>query len=353
MFRFANPEYLHLLWLVLGVFVLGYMTKQYRRRQWQKYFKQSNVDVLTKGFSPGRRQLKLSLQLSVMVFCILALARPQLGKGEQKVKSKGIEVVVAVDVSNSMLAEDLRPSRLEAVKREVARFLDLLGGDRVGLIAFAGSAVVLSPLTPDKSALKMFLEGLNTETVANQGTNFGRALRAALELFQNGGLGGEEDLQITRAMVLISDGEDHEGGFEDVAKELSEAGIRIFSISVGTDEGAPIPVRDDQGNLRGYKSGPDGQTLLSRSSGEGLRKLSEIGRGQFFHLVFGGNQMVQLRDGLSRLEQAEFDSQMSIAYDEKYQWFLLLAFILAIIEIVLPENLRGSRKWRGRFEVAP
>ncbi len=350
-FRFAEPSAFAWLWLVPLMIAMFIAFEAGSRRRLARSLGPRVAPFLTASVSPGRRRFKLLLRCLAAVFFVLALARPQMGQSEQKVKSEGIELVIAFDVSTSMLAEDIRPSRLELAKVEVMRLLEMLSGDKVGLVAFAGSAVAVSPLTNDKSALRMFIDGLSTISVETQGTDLRKALREARGAFERGGVDPAEDVRVTRAVLLVSDGEDHEPGAMEEARQMAGDGIRVFSLLVGTEHGAPIPIRDDRGYIQGYKKDRGQKEIVTRTKGTVLRELAEAGKGGFFQASFGGKEMRMIKDDLDKLEKAEFDSQLQMNYDERYQGFLLAGFLLALAELLLGERKGDGRLWRGRFEV--
>lgn len=281
---------------------------------------------------------------------IVALARPQSGESRQKAKSEGLEIVLAVDVSNSMMAEDVRPSRLDLTKQELSRLLDQLSGDKVGLVAFAGSAVLLSPLTPDKSALKMYIDSLSTNSVSTQGTEFRKALGEAELALKRGGLENDSDATVTKAIIMVSDGENHDDKVMDMASKIAGEGIHIYTLAVGTEAGAPIPMRDDHNNLVGYKKNKDGQVVMSRSTGKSLQEMAQAGRGTFRYLTFGGSAVQALMEDLNQLQKSQFESTEITNYQENYQIILVWGVVLALIELFLGERKGEGRVWRGRFE---
>ncbi len=287
-----------------------------------------------------------------MICFVIALARPQTGRGQQAIKSEGVELMIAVDVSNSMLAEDVKPSRLSFAKTEIVRLLDLLGGDKVGLIAFAGSATLVSPLTTDKAALKMFVETLSPLSVENQGTDFKKAILEARESFERGGVDPDEGVNVARVILIASDGEDHEKGAIEEAKRAAKDGMRIFGIAFGTAQGAPIPIRDERGYLRGYKKDTKYKEVVTKVSGNALRELAAAGKGSFHHISFGANDSRTIKAELDKLEKAQFASEMSASYDEKYQYFIVAGLLFALLELLLGDRQAAGRIWRGRFEVA-
>ena len=351
MFRFAHPEYFQFLWLLPVLFLLTWYFLRHRMRRIESAFGSKLTPFLTATRSDKRRYLKLGLQLVVVAVAVIALARPQFGTSTQKVASQGVELIIAFDVSESMLAEDVRPSRLEFAKSEIKRLIDKMTGNKIGILPFAGTAVLVSPLTSDASALKMYVDSLSPYTVSSQGTEFRKALEESKEAFQRGGIDKDEFTQVTRVILLVSDGEDHEPGAIPIAEDLSKEGVRIFSLAFGTEKGAPIPLRDDRGYLKGYKKDKAGNKVLSATKGTVLKELAKVGRGSFYHASFGGRAINNIRDDIDKLEKTEFDSEVATDYDERFQVPLAMAILLALIELFLSDRRQGGKFWRGRFEV--
>ena len=349
--RFANPSAFQLLWLIPVFLVLAFYFERRGRKILAKSFGDKIAPFLASSVSYNLRRLKLLFKILAYACFVVALAQPQMGKSLQEVKARGIEIVVAVDVSTSMLAEDVKPSRLQFAKSEVSRLLDTLSGDKVGLVAFAGSSVLISPLTNDKSSLKMFIESLSTESVGNQGTNFKRALDEARKAFERGGTESDENLKVSRVILILSDGEDQEEGALAEARKLAADGTRIFTIALGTERGAPIPLRDERGFMRGYKRDRNGQNVLSVVKGDFLRQMAQVGKGTFHHASFGVNEAKEIKAEFDKLEQAEFASSLSTNYDERFQIPLLIGLLLALADLFLGEKKTVGRIWRGRFEV--
>lgn len=352
-FRFANPAAFHWLWLVPVVWLSGkYLYKKHQVRI-TGAFGEKLTPFLTASVSTARRRWKLFLEVMTIAFFVMALARPQVSTGEEEIKSQGVELIIAIDVSTSMLAEDVKPSRLDFAKTELSKLLDQLPGDKVGVVAFAGAAALLSPMSTDKSALKMFIDSLDTSSVSTQGTEFRKALLEAKEAFARGGNNDDDPTTSTTRVILIaSDGEDNEPGAIETANALGKEGIRIFSLAFGTEKGAPIPVRDSYGNLRGYKKDSSGQTILSQTRGTVLKQLAKSGQGSFYHATFGSGAIDAIVADINKLEKAEFESQVITNYGERYQIFLFFGLLLALIEFSLGERATKGRIWKGRFEVA-
>ena len=351
MFRFANQSYFMgfvVLIILVIYFVVSYRLLDIKLR---KAFGTKMHGFFTSKYSRFKKNLKFMLVIAALSFMIFALARPQMGKGKQQITSRGVELMVAVDVSNSMLSEDVKPSRLEHAKKEISHLLNILGGDKVGILAFAGSAVLLSPMTTDKSALKMFLETLSPNSVETQGTELSKALSEAGEAFKRGGEDVGPGETMTRVVILISDGEDHEEGALKTAQELAQNGIRVFTMAFGSDRGGKIPKRDARGYLKGYVKNQSGQEVVTRVNDEILRQIARAGKGSFYHVTFGGSQMKRLKEDLDKLEKSEFDSLSSESFDEKYQLPLFFAFLFALIELFIGTRRKYTGEWKGRFAV--
>lgn len=350
-YRFEDQAALQLLWLIpLVLFWIRWTGKQ-TKAVIAKQISPKISGFLTRSVSTKKRKWKLILQVSTLLLFVVALARPQSGEGKQKAKSEGLEMVIAIDVSNSMLAEDARPSRLELAKRELTRFIDQLGGDKVGIVAFAGSAILLTPMTNDKAALKMYLESLSPESVSTQGTDFKKALNESYEALQRGGIESDDSAQVTRVILIASDGEETEQGGLDVAKKIADKGTRIFTLGFGTEQGGQIPVRDRDGNMTGYKRDRSGQVVVTKFTGEAMKKLAEAGRGSYQHATFGGDAVRLLRQAIDQLQRAQLDTMEVNHYTEHYQMFLFFGILLALLELFMGERKAEGRIWRGRFEV--
>lgn len=350
-FVFADRQALELLLLVPLIFFLSLWMNRRVRQVIKTKISAKLIPMLTRSISLSARKWKLILQCLTLTLFILALARPQSGESQQKARSEGVEIMLAVDVSNSMMAEDVRPSRLELAKKELSRLLDQFTGDKVGLVAFAGSAILLSPLTTDKGAIKMYLEGLSPSTVATQGTDFKRALDEAYHGLDRGGVESDSESRVTKVIIVASDGEDNEKGALDMAQKVSKEGIRIFTLGLGTAQGGQIPVRDERGNLLGYRKDKNRADVISKSTGEALQALAQAGKGSYHQVTFGGDTVKILKAEMDRLQKAQFDTMDFKQYTEHYQLFLLMAVILGLLEFLLSERKADGRVWQGRFEV--
>ncbi len=353
MFRFADPHWLNFLWFIPVLWIFLFAFERQAFKKFEKYYGAKISPFLTGNVSFAKRKFKIVLKLLALTSFFIALARPQAGHGTQTIKSEGVEMMIVFDVSNSMLAEDVKPSRLAFAKSEMIKLSEMLTGDKVGLIAFAGSAILLSPLTTDKSALSMYIEGLSPASVENQGTEFKKALLEAEKAFERGGVDPDEGVKVTKVIVIASDGEDQEPGALDTAQKLADKGIKIFTIAFGTEKGAPIPNRDEFGNLRSYKKDRENHDILTKVDDSVLRSIAKAGGGSFYHATFGGNEMRLVHDDIGKLQKALFDSQTAATYEEKFQIFLWIGLFFALLDFLMSDKKPSEKIWRGRFEASP
>jgi Ca-activated chloride channel family protein len=337
--RFSRPELFHLLWpllILLPVFFIWAFRSADRARR--ELVGDDLLPKLARGWNSGRRYVKAVLQGAAVVLVIFSLTGPRVGSREITVKRRGIDLMIALDTSLSMKAQDIPPSRLGKAKREVSAFLDRLEGDRVGLISFAGDAFLQCPLTLDYGAARMFLEVLDENSVSRPGTNLGAAIRTGLGAF------GEGDDKY-KAMVLVTDGEDHSGKALEAAEEATRRGIRIYTIGVGTEGGEPIPL--DAGG--GYKKDRGGQVVMTALDTESLERIALTTGGEFHHATTGELELDRIYESLARMEEREVASRSFTQYEERFQVPLGLGLLLLLLDFVLPDRVRTRRDWEGRF----
>jgi Ca-activated chloride channel family protein len=331
---FGKPIYglLVLLSLVIGVLALYYALK--RRQRLLATINPRIADRLAPGVSVARPATKAVLYSIGLLLFGIALAQPQCGSHTETTKRKGIDVVVALDVSNSMLAQDVQPSRLERAKLELLTLLDELKGDRVGIVLFAGDAFIQCPLTSDYAAARLFLKEARPEQMQQGGTNIGAALDLAKKVFDGAERGSKD-----RVVVLLSDGEDVYNEFGTILDDLKEAGVRIYAVGIGSDSGVPIPIFDRTGNVAAYKKDRNGQTVLTRLDRAGLLKLAEATDGEFFYQP----KQVAMGDVVKRIDQlqkSELESRVTVRYDERYQSFAFPGLALLFIGMMIAPSRR-------------
>ncbi|MFH0991974.1 MAG: VWA domain-containing protein [bacterium] len=330
MLRFLHPEYL---WLLLAVplFAAGFFfLNRWRRQLLHRFIDAYLVAQLAPDFSLAKRIVKQSILLFALASLILALANPQVGTRLEEVKREGIDLFVVLDVSLSMKAEDIRPNRLEKAKRDVSSLLKKLEGDRVGLIVFAGDAFVQFPLTADYSAADLFIGAVDVDAVPVPGTTIGRAIEKALESFR-------KDLPTQKAIIIVSDGENTEGDVESAVGEAKKAGVRIYTVGMGTLEGAPIPLYN-AGVRVDFKKDQAGSIVLSKLDEIILQKLSLPTNGNYRRASSGGNEIDEIFNELASLEKTEMGTMQVTGFEDQYQYPLALAAILLLLEFILSEK---------------
>ena len=329
--RFSHLEYIWLLGIIPLVLLLLVWSRQKKKQGLRAFADVSQHPYLLKPLSRARQRLKSGLQITVLGLVVVALLGPQWGYDWQEVKKRGVDIVVAIDVSKSMLAEDIKPNRLERTKKEVERLISVLRGDRIAIVAFAGNAFIQCPLTTDYGVAKLFLSDLNTDSLPLGGTDIGRAIEKSLEAYD------KSDLE-HRVLILISDGEDHGGEIEDAIERAQKEHVAVYPVLVGSVMGAPIPIFDNQGN-RSYIKDQAGLLVLSKQNPE-MFSLIAAQTGTFLSVL--GSSGFALEDVYSleidRLEKKEFQAQRNKQYHDRFTWFVLGALTLYMIEMFIPES---------------
>jgi Ca-activated chloride channel family protein len=348
--KWGNAEAFQISWVLILVVIIYFYFEYKNKNKLNKFFGSKVSAWLSQSVSVTRRRMQLSLQVLGLLFLIVALARPQMGKSEQEVKSEGVELLILADVSESMLAEDIKPSRLQQMKIELSKLIDMMPGNKMGLIAFAGSSALMSPLTTDPGALKMYIEALDENSVSSQGTNFEIALSYAKEAFDKGGVTQDPSLKTTRVILVVSDGENQEPGALEVAENLSKDGFHIITVAYGTEKGGTIPTRDRMGNLTGMRKDKSGQIIITEVKGDFLKSLAEKGQGHFYFSNFGGDHLRQISNDIDQYEKAEFATSVTTQYDEKYAYPLFLGFILILISLLISDRSQLNKPWKGQYE---
>ncbi|GAB5518259.1 MAG: VWA domain-containing protein [Rhodothermales bacterium] len=320
--------------LVIGLFLLA----AWRRRELiQRFGDKSLFQQLAAGVSTRRRRWKAGLVVLAVALVVLSLVGPRYGTQLREVKREGIDLIFALDVSLSMQAEDVAPSRLERAKNEIKKVLDELRGDRVGLIVFAGDAFIQCPLTTDYSAVRLFLDVASPDQIPTPGTDFSAALQTAVQAFDTE---GETEVdQRTRALVFVSDGENHVEGIDTILGEARESGIVIFASGVGEPDGAPIPLYRN-GRQVGYKQDRDGRVVSTKLEETALQQLAEDGA--YFRVAKTSSSMLSLIPALERLEKVEFGAEEFEEYEEQYQWPLLVAILLLAGERLVSDRRKKT-----------
>jgi Ca-activated chloride channel family protein len=330
MYQFEEPIYFYVLFAI-PVMALLFMFALIWRNRTQKKFATND---LLKKLAPNRSVFKSVLKFLVLSLALVlisfALVNPKLGTKLETIKREGVDIVFAVDVSKSMLAEDVAPNRIEKSKQLVTQIINSLAGDRVGIIGYAGSSFPQVPITTDFSAAKLFLSSMNTDMVSSQGTAITEAISMAQTYYN-------DEEQTNRVLFIVSDGEDHEGNVSAIVREASELGIRIFTIGVGTEKGAPIPIKRN-GILQYYKRDQNNEQVITRLNTETLQEIASLADGQY---IDGSNtkEVVETVTAiLNGMDKTEFEAKQYTDFKDQFQWFLLGALLLLAVDVLLLER---------------
>ena len=330
MFRFAHPHYLYALLLIPAMVYLFLMILRWRKKTMHRIGTYGIVKRLVASSSPTKFGIRFILFIWAFLLLVLALSGPQLGSHLEVVKRKGADVIIALDVSNSMKAEDLSPNRLERAKESIARLIDRLEGDRIGIVVFAGQAFVQLPITTDYASAKMFLSTIDCDIVPTQGTAIGAAIRLSVESFGN-------DVGRNKALIIITDGENHEDDAVKATQEAVEKGIMVSTIGMGSPNGSPIPVV--RGGIKlGYKKDNAGNTVITKLNEQALQEIASTGNGIYVHATNYETGLNLSLDQVNKLEKRAFESKQYRDYDEKFAWLLAPCLLLLVIDLFVNEQ---------------
>ena len=324
MFRFGEPIYLYLL-LIIPFLVIFYLYTNYRRRKrLRQYGDPELMAHLMPNVSKYRPDIKFWIVTVALAMVIFMLARPQFGSKMETVKRQGVETVVALDISNSMMAEDVTPSRLEKSKKLVSRLVETFNNDKVAMIVFAGEAYTQLPITSDYISAKMFLETISPSLITTQGTDIRGAIDLAMKSFTpNEGVG--------RAIVLITDGENHEGGAVEAAKSAAEKGVRVFVLGVGSPDGSPIPVEGSND----FRRDKNGNVVVTRLNEQMCQEIAKAGDGMYVRVDNTNNAERALNAEINKLAKADVETQVYTEFDEQFDVLAWIALILLAADVML------------------
>lgn len=341
MIQLDEKIYFYLLFII-PIMIVFFIVQQLWKKRMQKRFAEPRLlKRLAPDMSRFKSVLKLLLLLGGLSFLILGLVNPKIGTKLETVKREGVDIVFAVDVSRSMLAEDIAPNRLEKAKRLVSEIINSLGSDRIGIIAYAGQAFPQLPITTDYGAAKMFLQSMNTEMLSSQGTAIGDAIELAATYYD------DED-QTNRVLFIISDGEDHsEGSVTDAVELAVENGIRVFTIGVGTPTGGPIPLKRN-GVVTQLKKDAEGEVVITRLDEAMLLEIAEEGNGEYINGANTEEAVSFIRDQLNQMDKKEFEAKQFAEYKDQFQWFLGIGLALLFLDVFLLER---KTQWLKRLDL--
>ncbi|HPB00245.1 MAG TPA: VWA domain-containing protein [Candidatus Marinimicrobia bacterium] len=337
MVKFYHSEFLWF-WslIILAILALIYNRIQHRKSL-QQYAGIELSQKLLEGYRPGLRRLKNNLWLVGLVFLGIALLGPAVGQKLTEVKRRGQDIIIALDTSISMKAEDVKPNRLERAKFELNRFIDGLMGDRIGIVAFAGTSYLQCPLTLDYSAAKLFLDACDTGIIGTQGTAIADAISTSLKAFKS----GEKKHKV---IILISDGEDHEGDINQIAKQAAEEGVVIYAVGIGSLTGAPIPLRNITTGEVEFKKDRAGHIVMTALEEETMQKIAALTGGKYYNLSANKDAFQKIAHEISGMDKKNLQSHEYSDYQQRYQIFLLIGLVLLTTEILIPEKRNSTSR---------
>ncbi|HNW49822.1 MAG TPA: VWA domain-containing protein [Prolixibacteraceae bacterium] len=344
MFRFGNPGFLYVLFIIPVLIFLFFFFRIKRKKALSEFGNPEILAPLMPSASKSRPIIKFAILMLALAFLITGIARPQFGAKLQKIKRKGIELIIALDVSNSMLAEDIQPNRLEKAKRAIARLTERLSNDKIGIIVFAGKAYTQVPITTDYASAKMFLSSINTEMVPTQGTAIGAAIELATSSFT-------PNSECSKAIVIITDGENHEDDAVEMAKKAKEKDIIVHTIGMGLPQGGPIPASNGYGQ-QDFKRDKSGQVIVTKLDENMLQQIAAAGGGEYVRANNTEAGINNIFDEINKMEKTELESRVYTDYNEQFFYFIAIAFALLLIEVLIMERksklLRNVRLFKSK-----
>ncbi len=330
MFQLENKYFLYAFGLIPIFIILYWMMNRWRKKALSNYGDMAVIQQLFPDVSRSKRIWKFILFVFAFSFIIIGIINPQTGSKLEEVKRKGADLMICLDVSNSMKAMDLQPNRLEKSKQAISKLIDKLEGDRIGVIVFGGEAYVQLPITTDYAASKLFLESINTDMIPTQGTAIGAAINLAVESF------GKDEGK-NKAILIITDGENHEDDAIKAAEAAAEKGITIHTIGMGSIDGAPIPVYKN-GVREGFRKDKNGNTIMTKLNQQTLQEISAAGNGIFVRATNSDAGLNHVLDAIDKMEKKEFESKIYSDYEDQFQFFIAIALLLLLVEIFLTER---------------
>lgn len=340
MFRFANPEYLNYLFIIPILMVLFIIILILKKRDIKKYGDISIIQQLMPEVSIARPIIKFIFILIALCSLIIAIARPQFGAKLREVKREGIEIIVALDASNSMLAQDIQPNRLERAKMALSKLIDELDEDRFGLIIFGGDAYTQIPLTSDYSAIKLVLPSVGPKIVPKQGTAIGAAIELASKSF-------DPNSEMQKVIIVITDGENHEDNPLEITKEVAKKGIKVFTLGIGSIEGAPLPMAGAYGQTV-FRKDNEGNVVVSKLDEAILKEIAAAGEGDYIRASNANFGLNKLFERISKLDKKQVEVKIYSEYDDQFQYFVAIAILFLLLDILLLEK---RNKWLRKFEL--
>ena len=334
MYQLEETFYFYLLILIPLLLVVFFYNRIWQKNIVNKHFNNKTFKFLSPEFSSSKSLLKTVIKLVVILFLVFGLVNPKIGTELKTVKREGVDIVFALDVSKSMLAEDIAPNRIFKAKRLVSEIFNKLGSDRVGIIAYASTAIPVLPITTDFSSAKMFLESLNTDMLSSQGTSIIEAIQLSKGYF-------DDDNQTNRILCILSDGEDHEFKEDQLFSAIQESGITIFTVGLGSSKGAPIPIKENN-IVKSYKKDESGEVVITRLNENLLQKMANQSAGKYIKGDNTSQVVDEIINELKEMDKKEFESKQFVSFKDQFQWFLGFGLLLLLIDSIV---FNKKTKW--------
>lgn len=341
MIRYEYITFLNLLVIIPILILLFFLFLRWRKKAIYQFGNKVLVEKMMPMASIFRIKLNFVLLIVSLIALVFGLANPQFGSKLEEVKREGIDLMIAIDLSNSMLAEDLQPNRLKRAKQSISKLIDRLEGDRIGLVVFAGEAYVQLPITTDYSAAKLFLSTINTDIVPTQGTAIGKAINLCLESFdfENGQ---------SKSIIVITDGENHEDDAKEIAKEAKKKGVVVHTIGMGSEKGGPIPIKTRSGRTKGYQKDKEGNTVITSLNEDMLKEIANAGNGSYIRANSTKSGLDALFNEINKMEKNKIDSKVFSDYKDQFQWLLAIALLGLISSVLILEK---RSKWSNKIQL--
>ena len=332
MLKYEHIEFLNLLFGVPCLILALFIFNKWKKKALYIFGEKKLMKDLNPNFSKNKTIIKNILTILIFIFLIIGIANPKIGKKMEEIKREGVDLMIAIDLSKSMMAEDIKPNRLERAKQAIFKLINNLKGDRIGLIVFAGEAYVQLPITTDYSAAKLFLSTVNTNLVTNQGTEISKAINLCVSSF-------DTQNEQNKAIIIITDGENHDDKAIESAKNANNNGIIIHTLGMGLNKGAPIPLYNQFGKQNSYLKDKQGNTVVSKLNEDLLIKIANAGKGTYIRANNSKIGLTKLFAEINKMEKKEIGTMMFTDYDDKFQLFLAIALTLLLINLIItPRN---------------
>jgi Ca-activated chloride channel homolog len=329
--HWGEPVYLNLLLLIPALMLFFIFTGLRKKKNMESLGDAALIEKLSFSKSVAKDRARKVLIVIIVSFLVLALSRPQIGSRLTMTKRYGVDIMIAIDTSLSMLAQDIKPNRLEKAKMELSSLIDKLKGDKVGIVTFAGDSFMQCPLTLDYSAAKMFLSVIEPGMMPRPGTAIGQAIKKAIEGFT-------KKERKYKVLILLTDGEDNSSNPVEAAGEARKENVMIYAIGIGTVKGEPIPVLDESGKVNGYKKDKNGEIVMTKLNEDALQKIALITGGKYYHATAAEFELDKIYDEISRMDKKELSNRLFTQYEERFQYFLGIAFILLCVEFMIGDK---------------